>query len=67
MASAHMDPIETGEERFAPDYQVLMAIVPTPNQTFYLTLRAERDDFGGVEDEGLGIIDEFAAYIANVD
>ena len=58
---------QEGEGAFAPDHQVLMAIVLTPNQTFYLTLRAEKDDFRGVEDEGLGIIDEFVAYIASVD
>ena len=58
---------QEGEGSFAPDYQVLMAIVPTPNQTFYLTLRAEEKDFRWVEDEGLRIIDDFVAYIASVD
>ena len=52
------------EGTFAPDYQVLMAIIPTPNQTFYLTLRAERKDFGKIEDEGLFIINAFASDVS---
>ena len=58
---------QEGEGTFAADHQVLMAIVPTPNQTFYLTLRAEKDDFRQVEDDGLRIIDDFVAHIASVD
>ncbi len=57
---------QAGEESDA-DYQTLITIVPTPNQAFYLTLRAERDDFRRVEDEGLQIIDDFAAAIASAD
>ena len=55
---------QKGEEISAPDYQVFMAIVPTPNQTFYLTLRAEKKDFKGIEDEGLDIINAFAANVS---
>ena len=55
---------QTGEERSAPDYQVLMAIIPTPSQTFYLTLRAEKSNFRRVEDEGLAIIDAFAGNVS---
>ncbi len=55
---------QKGVERSAPDYQIFMAIVPTPNQTFYLTLRAEKKDFGGIEEEGLEIINAFAANVS---
>ena len=55
---------QKGAETSAPDYQVFMAIVPTPNQTFYLTLRAEKKDFKGIEDEGLEIINAFAANVS---
>lgn len=55
---------QKGEERSAPDYQVFMAIVPTPNQTFYLTIRAEKKDFQKIEDEGLDIINAFAANVS---
>ena len=41
-----------------------MAIVPTPNQTFYLTIRAEKKDFSKVEDEGLAIINAFATNVS---
>ena len=52
------------DERGFSDHQVLMTIVPTPNQTFYLTFRAEREDFLAVEDEGLEITDTYIAYVA---
>ena len=55
---------QKGAETSAPDYQVFMAIVPTPNQTFYLTIRAEKKDFQGIEDEGLEIINAFAANVS---
>ena len=55
---------QKGEEASAPDYQVFMDIVPTPNQTFYLTIRAEKKDFKGIEDEGLDIINAFAANVS---
>ena len=55
---------QKGAETSAPDYQIFMAIVPTPNQTFYLTLRAEKKDFQKVEDEGLEIINAFAANVS---
>ncbi len=54
---------QEGEVVSAPAYEVLMAIVPTPNQTFYLTLRAEKKDFWKIEDEGLFIIDAFATDV----
>lgn len=47
-------------------HQVLMTIVPTSNQTFYLTFRAERADFLEIEDEGSEIIDTYMAYVAEV-
>ncbi len=47
-----------------PGHKVLMAIIPTPNQTFYLTLRAENNDFWKIEDEGLAIIDAFASNVS---
>lgn len=56
--------LQTGEERSEPDFQVLMAIIPTPSQTFYLTLRAEESDFGRVEGGGRSIIDAFAGYVS---
>ncbi|MDO8614288.1 MAG: hypothetical protein Q7T33_00945 [Dehalococcoidia bacterium] len=46
------------------DHEVIMVIVPTPNQTFYLTFRAEKTDFQQIEDEGLEIADTFAAYVS---
>jgi hypothetical protein len=49
---------QTGEEELA-GHRVIMAIVPTPNQTFYLTFRAEERDFRRIEGEGLQIIDAF--------
>lgn len=49
-----------------PEYQTLMTIVPTPVQTFYLTLRAENDDFSRVEAQGLQIIENFVAYVSSV-
>ncbi len=55
---------QKGEETSAPDYQVFMAIIPTPNQTFYLTIRAEKKDFQKIEDEGLDIINAFAANVS---
>lgn len=44
-------------------HQVLMAIIPTPSQTFYLTLRAEKADFRQVEDEGLQMMEAIAVQI----
>ena len=55
---------QKGEGTSAPDYQVFMAIVPTPNQTFYLTVRAEKKDFRGIEDEGQAIINAFATNVS---
>ena len=57
---------QRGDEGLATSHQVLMTIIPTPNQTFYLTLRAEKGDFRQFEDEGLRIIDDFVAYIASL-
>ena len=54
---------QEGTEAFARDHQVLMTIVPTANQTFYLTFRAETRDFREIEAEGLQIIDTFASQI----
>ena len=56
--------LQKGEGTSAPDYRVFMAIVPTPNQTFYLTTRAEKKDFSKVEDEGLAIINAFATNVS---
>lgn len=51
------------DQEGASGHRVLMAVIPTPHQTYYLTFRAERADFRDVEEEGLGIMDTFAAYI----
>ncbi|MBI1886013.1 MAG: hypothetical protein HYS09_06850 [Chloroflexi bacterium] len=53
-------------EQLVPESQTLMTIIPTPNQTFYLTLRAEAADFQQVEEEGLAIMAQFADYVASV-
>jgi hypothetical protein len=53
---------QMGQEGLA-GHRNLMAIVPTPNQTFYLTLRAEEGDFRQVEREGLKIIAAFVNYV----
>ena len=47
-----------------PAYQTLLAILPDENQTFYLTVRAERGDFRQTKDEGLKIIGDFSAYVS---
>lgn len=44
--------------------QVTMTIVPTENQTFYLTFRADTDDFAAIEADGLELTDTFVAYVA---
>ena len=55
---------QRGDEGLATTHQVLMTIVLTPNQTFYLTLRAEKKDFQKIEDEGLDIIGAFASDVS---
>ncbi len=45
------------------DYEVLMVIVPTGNQTFYLTLRALEEEFGVVEAQGIDIVRTFVSYV----
>lgn len=54
------------DEEGLSEHRVLMAIIPTPNQTYYLTLRAETDDFRRIEDEGLEIVETFVTYVASV-
>jgi hypothetical protein len=49
------------------DHQTLMVIVPTPNQTFYLTLRAEKAQFRQIESDGSRIINDFVTYVSSVD
>lgn len=46
------------------EHEATMVIIPTSNQTFYLTFRAEAKDFQKMEDEGLQIADTFAAYVS---
>jgi len=46
------------------EHEATMVIVPTSNQTFYLTFRADEADFRQIEDEGLEIADTFAAYVS---
>ncbi len=59
---------QTGEsgltDRQVLDRQVLMTIVPTANQTFYLTFQAEQESFLAIEDEGSEITTTFVAYVA---
>jgi len=45
------------------DHEATMVIIPTSNQTFYLTFRSEESDFRQIEDDGLEITDTFAAYV----
>jgi len=45
------------------EHEATMVIIPTSNQTFYLTFRAEAMDFQQIEDDGLEITDTFAAYV----
>jgi len=45
------------------DHEATMVIIPTSNQTFYLTFRSEESDFQRIEDDGLEITDTFAAYV----
>lgn len=45
------------------DYEVLMVIVPTGTQTFYLTLRALEEEFGDVEAQGIDIVWTFVSYV----
>ncbi len=54
---------QTGQTGTA-DYQTLVAIIPTANQTFYLTFRAEKSDFPKIEDEGLQIANDFAKFVS---
>ena len=50
-----------GEE---PASQTLLVILPGENQTFYLTVRADKRDFRGIKDDGLKIVSDFAAYVS---
>jgi hypothetical protein len=50
-----------GEE---PASQTLLVILPGENQTFYLTVRADKRDFRGIKDDGLKIVADFAAYVS---
>jgi hypothetical protein len=47
------------------EFQSLMVIVPTSAQTFYLTFRAETDDFRRIESDGLEIVETFVTYVAS--
>ena len=57
-----LDYSQTGED--GAEHEATMVIIPTSNQTFYLTFRAEEADFQRIEDEGLEIADTFAAYVS---
>ena len=54
---------QTGESGLA-GRQVLMTIVPTANQTFYLTFQAGKESFLAIEDEGSEITNTFVTYVA---
>ena len=44
-------------------FVTLMTIIPLPNQTFYLTMRAPEAEYLRAEAEGMQLIDTFAAYV----
>ena len=52
------------DESTLTDRQVLMTIVPTANQTFYLTFQAGKESFFSIEDEGSEITNTFVSYVA---
>ncbi|MEK7248345.1 MAG: LpqN/LpqT family lipoprotein [Chloroflexota bacterium] len=54
---------QTGVEE-SPDYHTVMTIVPTENQTFYLTVRATKNDFRKIKEEGLQITNTFVTYVS---
>jgi hypothetical protein len=45
------------------DFTVRMTIIPTTNQTFYLTLRSPTDQFTGVNTDGHKMAEDFATYV----
>jgi hypothetical protein len=45
-------------------HRVRMTIIPTANQTFYLTTRAARSDFNDISDESRKIVEDFMAYVS---
>ncbi len=45
------------------EHQVLMTIIPTPNQTFYLTFRAQKRDFTRIHIEGEQMTEAFADQV----
>ena len=53
-------------EGAAPDYQTMVTVIPTPNQTFFLTIRSEQSDFSEVEAAGRKIIGDVATYVQTV-
>jgi hypothetical protein len=44
-------------------FETLMTIIPLPNQTFYLTMRAPEAQYEQAEAEGIQLMDTFAAYV----
>ena len=44
-------------------HQVLMVVIPTERQTFYVSMRAPADEFPSVEAGSRSMIDSFVAYI----
>jgi hypothetical protein len=53
------DQADEGDGKF----QTLMTIIPLPNQTFYLTMRAPEAQYDRAEAEGLQLMETFAAYV----
>ncbi|MFC1640477.1 hypothetical protein ACFL2D_00335 [Patescibacteria group bacterium] len=51
------------EEMEAGTYTNRMIIIPTPHQTFYLTFRAEEDDYSDISNEMSTITSSFGSYI----
>lgn len=60
--AVEIDYLQQAEDEFG-EHRILMVIAPTPNQTFYLTIRAERADFPAVEHEGRETISTFMTYV----
>lgn len=53
---------ESARER--DPFQTMMVIVPTESQTFYLTLRAEKDSFTAAQRDASQMISDFLAFVS---
>lgn len=45
-------------------HRIRMTILPSENQTFYLTFRAAAGDFDAVADDGQQIVEDFVTYVS---